>query len=112
MFVKERGLKPEMSAKEFYALFDSVSASPIDKQVECDFEPTHMDTMLNLPCQVQDDERGVHHIVWANGMTGSHPPTDTTFVERFVRLPTPRIYQLETGAAKSDSESKSAVSGG
>jgi hypothetical protein len=56
MFVKERGLKPEMNAKEFYALFDNVPASPIDKQVECEFEPTHMDTMLNLPCQIQDDE--------------------------------------------------------
>lgn len=90
MFVKERGLRPEMNSKEFYALFDSVSASPIDKPCAVDFEATHMDTMFNVPCQVQDDERGVHYIIWANGMSGSNPPCDTTFAERFVRLPTSR----------------------
>lgn len=94
MFVKERGLRPEMSAGEFYALFDSVTASPIDKREEVDFEATHMDTMFNVPCQVRDDERGVHYIVWANGLTGSNPPCDTTFAERFVRLPTPRAADL------------------
>lgn len=88
MFVKERGLRPEMGSKEFYALFDSVSACPIDKRVEVDFEATHKDTMFDMLCQVHDDERGVHYIVWANGASGSNPPYDTTFAERFVRLPT------------------------
>lgn len=86
MFVKDRGLRPELTSRQFYKIFDSVSASPIDKQCEVEFEATHMDTMLNLPCQVQDDERGVHYIVWSNGMSGSNPPCDTTFHERFVRL--------------------------
>ena len=102
-FVKERGLRPEMSAGEFYTLFDSVTASPIDKRAEVDFEATHMDTMFNVPCQVRDDERGVHYIVWANGLTGSNPPCATTFAERFVRLPTSRAVD-KGGAGSSPQE--------
>jgi hypothetical protein len=87
-FVHNRGLKPEMNAKEFYAIFDSASPCPIDERVTVDFEATHMDTLLDVPCQITDDDRGVHYIVWSHGVSGTNPPCDTTFAERFVRLPT------------------------
>jgi hypothetical protein len=105
MFVKERGLKPEMSAKEFYALFDSVSARAIDTLCEVEFEPTHMDTLLNVLCQITDDERGVHHIVWSHGVSGSNPPCDPTFAERFLRLPTQRAADGANVSAESDNDS-------
>lgn len=110
MFVKERGLKPEMNAKEFYAIFDSVSPCPIDRRAIVEFDATHMDTLLDVPCQITDDERGVHHIVWSHGVSGSNPPCDPTFAERFLRLPTPLAPDAGDSAASSGIVNASAES--
>lgn len=109
-FVHDRGLKPEMNAKEFYAIFDSVSPCPIDKRTMVEFDATHMDTLLNVPCQITDDERGVHHIVWSHGVSGSNPPCDPTFAERFLRLPTQLAPDAGDSAASSELVQASALS--
>lgn len=85
-FIRDRGLKPEMNAKEFYAIFESVMPCQIDREVEIEFTPTHIDTLLGVYCQIVDDEEGVHNIVWAHGVTGTCPPNDPTFEKRFVNI--------------------------
>jgi hypothetical protein len=86
-FIIDRNLRPEMDAKEFYALYDNTRASsPIDKRISVDFEPTHLDTLVNMPCQITDDDRGVHHIIWECGVSGTHPPIDSTFYDRFIPI--------------------------
>jgi hypothetical protein len=88
MFVKNRELKPEMNAKDFYALFDSVSACAIDKRVTVDFDATHYDNLLKMNCQITELEKWFE-IVWSDGTTGSNPKIYPPEPERFIRLPTP-----------------------
>ena len=87
-FVKMRGLRPEIDAREFYEIFGSVSPLPLVTRTEIDFQPTHYDTLLGMDCQITTDERGVYYIVWADGSTGSNPPTHPPAEPRF-RRPTP-----------------------
>jgi len=85
MFVRDRDLSPEMSAKEFYSLFDSVVASSMTTRRNIDFTPTHIDTnMGGMLCQVKDMVKW-YDIVWACGMTGSNPH-DNTFGDRFKEI--------------------------
>jgi len=86
-FIIDRGLHPEMNAKEFYKLFtDITTPAPIDKNIVVEFEPTHLDTLVNLLCQITDDEHGVHHIIWECGASGSYPPCYLEFYDRFIPI--------------------------
>jgi len=86
-FIIDRGLRPEMTATEFYKLFaDITNSAPIDKNILVDFEPTHLDTLVNMFCQITDDECGVHHIIWECGASGSTPPCDPEFYDRFIPI--------------------------
>jgi len=84
-FIQDRDLRPEMNASAFYTLFDSIHASLLDNLVKVEFNATHLDADLeNTPCQIQDDNDGVHHIIWSFGMTGSIPPSHD--MSRFIPI--------------------------
>ena len=74
-FVIDRALKPEMDAKEFYAIFDSVYPCPLLQTAEVEFKATHWDTLLECDVQITRDDRGVFHLLWIDGHTGAYPPT-------------------------------------
>jgi hypothetical protein len=74
-FIKDRGLKPEMDAKEFYALYDRVSASPLGRDSETvDFKPTHTYLPTGKRVMVTKDESGINRLVFEDGGSGSEPP--------------------------------------
>lgn len=87
-FIIDRGLKPEMNAKDFHDLFDKVAASPLQAKAELvSFEPTHIDTLVDgkhTPVQITLRADGVFAMIWANGSTGSYPPCDPPDSTRFV----------------------------
>jgi hypothetical protein len=87
-FIIDRGLKPEMSAKDFHDLFDRVAASPLQGAAESvSFEPTHIDTLVegkHTPVQIKEQSNGVFAMIWANGSTGSNPPCYPPDPARFV----------------------------
>jgi hypothetical protein len=89
-FIIDRGLKPEMSAKDFHDLFDRVSASPLQGAAESvSFEPTHIDTLVegkHTPVQIKQQQNGVFAMIWANGSTGSNPPCYPPDPARFVAM--------------------------
>lgn len=72
LFVKERDLKPEIDAKEFNRIWNSVSANPYVKKENREFKPTHLDTVTNTPVQIEETETA-YIITWQNGMTGQDP---------------------------------------
>lgn len=83
----DRGLVPGIDAKEFYALFDSVTACVLVGKVErIGFDATHRDTMFGIDVAIRVDESGVYRMVWANGMTGSQPPFMPPDADRFVAI--------------------------
>jgi len=88
-YVIMTGLCPKVDAKEFYRLYDEAVPSPIGEWKELNFLPTHRDELLNALCQITEDDNGVRFVVWEDGRTGSHPPNDTTFDDRFI----PFIFQ-------------------
>lgn len=83
-FVADRALKPELSAKEFYKLFDAAQPVPIEHYIDVDFQPTHYDTMLSQKCMVSLDEFGVRRVIWEDAHYGSHPPGDADFYSRYI----------------------------
>jgi len=86
-FIIDRNMHPEMNAKEFFKIFaDITTPAPIDKKIVVDFEPTHLDTLVNMLCQITDDEHSVHHIIWECGVSGSTPPCDLDFYDRFIPI--------------------------
>jgi hypothetical protein len=84
----DRGLQPGINAKEFYAIFDNVTACALVGRAESvGFEATHRDTMFgDIGVSIRVDAQGVYRMVWANGMTGSQPPFMPPDAERFVAL--------------------------
>lgn len=93
-FIIDRGLKPEINAKEFYKVFDKATPKPIETRVIVQYEATHWDTLLDMECQITDDEFGVHHIIWGTligfphgtPMTGSEPPNSPNFKDRYMPI--------------------------
>ena len=74
-FVSDRALKPEIDAKEFFAIFDVVSPKRIiDEIITIQFHPTHWDVELEEYVQVSKDDNGVYHMLWATGHQGTNPP--------------------------------------
>lgn len=70
LFVKERNLKPEIDAKEFFDIWDRVTQNPYIETTEVDFIPTHtykgMDVMMT-------DLGTRYEFIAQNGMTGGEP---------------------------------------
>ena len=86
-FVKARALKPEIDAKDFYAIYDDAPAAPLNGQTEVDFHPTHIDALKNgMRCQITEDDQGVFKIVWEDGSTGSHPPSFPPSHDRYTKI--------------------------
>ena len=74
-FVKDRDLRPEINAKDFFAIFDATTPALINDMPPSEkFVPTHWDTELEEYVQIRQDERGVYRLTWAGGHTGSNPP--------------------------------------
>lgn len=72
LFAKERNLKPEIDAKEFNRIWDSVSANPYIKSEAKAFNPTHLDTLTGKRVQIVEDGN-INKMLWETGMTGSEP---------------------------------------
>ena len=83
-FVIDRGLNPEMDAKEFMAIFDRVSPHLLMEYKQIDYISTHHDTELNIDCMIVEDAWGFK-IVWDNGMTGHNPPCCPPSEPRFTK---------------------------
>lgn len=83
-YVKLRALRPDISAKEFLELFNNVAPASLVKTEQVDFEPTHIDTFLDLLCRITERKDGVFEIIWSNGMTGTNPPTYPPEESRFL----------------------------
>jgi len=74
LFVKARGLSPEISAKEFYEIWDNVSANPHKKITTVDFVPTHRDKdNPQIEIMVTETTPNVIKYILSYGGTGSHP---------------------------------------
>lgn len=85
-FVIDRQLKPEMDAKEFYALFDSVTPALYASFADANIEPTHFDNLLKIDCQITERADGVFMIVWADGNSGSNPPCYPPESDRYLPI--------------------------
>lgn len=76
LFVKDRALRPELSAGEFYKIFDAATPAKLrPESVSVDFAPTHHDTLLDVPCMVTVDLETptIARIIWEHGLSGSDP---------------------------------------
>ena len=76
-YVIDTWLRPTIGAKEFYEIYDIVTASaPSDFVVASplpeDWMPTHYDTMMGRMVQAKR-ESGYYTIVWEDGHSGSTP---------------------------------------
>jgi hypothetical protein len=85
-FVTDRLLRPEMNAKEFYALYEATAPARFECFSEMAITPTHHDNVLGIDCQITKRDDGVFMIVWADGHTGSNPPIYPPDPERYVKL--------------------------
>jgi hypothetical protein len=72
-FVKARDLKPEIDAREFIRLLNSVSPNEHVVQETVPFKPTHFDLVTQRAVQITQHPRGYFDILWSDGMTGSDP---------------------------------------
>lgn len=87
-YIIDTGLRPKMDAKDFYAIFEAVTAAPrkIYGVKPAGFVATHHDTMFDEDCEMHVDSLGVVHVVWESAHTGSYPPCNPPEVERFVKI--------------------------
>lgn len=72
-YVSERDLKPDIDAKEFYQIFDSVGPNMHVKMEEVDFSPTHIYKVTGLKVMIFLDDNGNFKFVDERGGTGSWP---------------------------------------
>lgn len=86
MYITWLALKPRIDTKEFYAIYAAVDPIELVEIIEVDFSPTHLDNLCNQRCMITQDVFGVYHIVWADGTTGSNPPTYPPDPSRFEPL--------------------------
>jgi len=70
LFVKERNLRPEINAGEFFDIWDRVTPNPYIETKEVDFVPTH--TLFGMNVMVTDLGNRIE-FVGENGMTGGEP---------------------------------------
>ena len=81
-----RGLKPEIDADQYYAIFEAASPKLKEITLPSDYSPTHFDKLLQRNCQLKSMD-GYYDIVWEDGHTGGCPFAlhDTTRFEELVR---------------------------
>jgi hypothetical protein len=72
-YVQQRDLKPDIDAKEFYQIFDSVGPNMYIKREELDFNPTHIYKVTGLKVMLFKDENGNYKFVDERGGTGGWP---------------------------------------
>ena len=84
-FIKDRNLKPEIDAKEFYKIYSGVEPAALLKLKEIDFFPNLIDLVCNQRVEAHCDECGVWSMTWEDGTVGSFPPCDPPDPEKFVR---------------------------
>lgn len=85
-FVIDRLLRPEMNAKDFYALYEKTAPAMFECFSTLTMVPTHHDNVLGIDCQISERDDGVFMIVWADGHTGSNPPIYPPDPDRYVKL--------------------------
>ncbi len=90
MYVKWTNLKPNIDAKEFYELFESVPGLIADEYQTVEFVPTHFDNLCQQFVQIEKDSDGVYHLIWNDGTQGTNPPSYPPEGERFIKLSTNR----------------------
>ena len=84
-FIKDRLLKPEIDAKEFYKIWQTVSARPLTTETnKVEFIATHYDNLQKMHVQNTQMDGYVKHL-WEDGSTGSTPNKYIT-EERFKSL--------------------------
>ena len=84
-WVQATSLRPGMDAKDWYAIYDSVAATlPSVRTVN--ITATHYDTLIKCSVEIREDAHGVFLMRWADGHTGSNPPSLPPEAPRFVRL--------------------------
>ncbi len=83
-YIQKTGLRPDIDASEFYAIFEKCDAAPLaNHNLPVNFTPTHFDAFLEIDCMVTQ-KNGYKDIVWGDGHTGSEP--DAIFSgERYIK---------------------------
>lgn len=86
-FVIDRGLKPEMNAKDFYEIFAFTTAKPLVTYTRpLNFNATHFDNYLKKEVSIIQDGLGVFNMVWEDGRTGSNPPIYPPDPDRYIKM--------------------------
>ena len=83
----DRSLNPGIDAKDFYKIFDSTDAYPINESgPKSDLHWTHFDKLYGCRCEMitRDDE--VIEIQWENGHYGGYPPCNPPEPGRYKKL--------------------------
>lgn len=87
MYVINRGLNPTIDAKEFYGIFEYVSAAPMpETREEVEFTPTHIDTLTDHKCMIFLLPDGAYQIIWDTGYNGVNPAMYPPEPPRFLPL--------------------------
>jgi len=87
-FIIDRSLQPEMNAKEFYDIFETVTAAQEQEKQKVNIVATHFDNLIKENCQLTTRGDGVIEVVWESGHTGSYPPYCLPSFDRFIALAT------------------------
>jgi len=73
-YVRLRGLSPRVNAKEFFRIYDDVTAAPWPETSKVvDFTATHHDTLTVADVMIVEMADG-WEIIWENGYRGHNPP--------------------------------------
>lgn len=83
-FVIMRGLKPDIDAKKFYAIFGEVSPQLGVEVSQRVIHPDFYDHLMGCKLEIiRDENTGVFRMVWESGMTGSNPPVYPPLPDRY-----------------------------
>lgn len=85
-FIKDRNLRPEMDAKEFYSLFIEAYPCELVEHKVIQFAPTHWDKLMECYVSINQRPDGVYDMNWATGMTGGNPPSIPPDPDRYIPL--------------------------
>lgn len=74
MYVKHRGLSPDIDAKEYFGIYDNVSPNMQIVSEEFEFKATHINRITRFKVMMWREESGCYKFVDEHGGTGSSPP--------------------------------------
>ena len=86
-YAQAMNLKPDIDAKQFYKIRDSVSPNMMMRKTSVEFAPTHYDNLMKQNVQVTDTgKEGLNRYegIWEKGMTGGL--SKEMISERLVKL--------------------------